>query len=251
MIYEFKPEEQQRKDREQLSLWQRVDRETYFHNLQLINKLVGVDTYEKVNEADRELSGLRYIELQKNPIKGNYDFEHLKAIHKYLFQDIYYFAGNPRDVDMEIDSITRFTSARRIEVEAKRIFTELGEKHNLIGLNKSEFCDNLASFMTDLNKLHPFREGNGRSKRAFVDQLAGNVGWSINWNDVSNSDWKYADECAFDSARDYGKPDLTYLKYNLDRAVVPVNTNSKPQVQRMSIDEFLSEMNDESGYEMD
>lgn len=223
--------EQQERDKQQLALYARIDKEAYFHNLQLINKLNGVETYSEVIEADRICSGTNELKLITDPIDGTFDAEHLKQIHKVLFQDIYYFAGDYRDVDMEIDSITRFTPARRLQAESDRIFNKLREDNFLKGLGKTEFCDKLAIFMTELNKLHPFREGNGRSKRIFIGQLAQNAGYVLDWTAVSASEWKYADECAFDSARDYGQADMTYLKINLDKA-------TKHKV--MSIDEFLT-----------
>ena len=75
-------------------------------------------------------------------------------------QDIYYFAGQLRDVDMEIDSITRFTPARRLGEEGEEIFGQLRKDNYFKGLDKGQFVKKMANFMTELNKLHPFREAN-------------------------------------------------------------------------------------------
>lgn len=61
----------------------------------LINKL-NIKNQERLHEAERAYTSARQAQLNKAPIKGNYDFDHLKAIHKYLFQDIYFWAGNGR-----------------------------------------------------------------------------------------------------------------------------------------------------------
>lgn len=238
MEYVTKTPQQQAKDIQDLALYQRIDPYSYFHYLQLTNKLEGVTEYSQVNEADRIFSAIRYRELQVAPIEGNFDKEHLCKIHEYLFQDIYYFAGKFRDVNMEIDSVTRFTPARRLSSEAERIFGELKKDNYLKNLDKEKFVDKLASFMTELNKLHPFREGNGRSKRVFVGQLAQEAGWELNWSAVEPKEWKFADECAFDSARDYGAPDLTYLKHNLNKTLTPINAATHRHV---TLSEFLSE----------
>ena len=58
----------------------------------LKNKLNITDSNE-LFEAEKELTAIRLRELQGNPIKGNFDFNHLKAIHKYIFQDVYDWAG--------------------------------------------------------------------------------------------------------------------------------------------------------------
>ena len=160
MRYEKKTEEEQAKDIQQIALYRRIDRESYFEELQLTNKLRGVITYEQVNEADRFFSGERYDELKVSPVEGNFDLKHLCKIHEYLFQDIYYFAGQLRDVDMEIDSITRFTSARRLGEKGEKIFGQLRKDNYFKGLDKGQFVKKMANFMTELNKLHPFREAN-------------------------------------------------------------------------------------------
>ena len=54
----------------------------------LINEL-GIINGKDLFEAERDLVSLRTLELNENPIKGDFDFDHLKAIHKYLFQDVY------------------------------------------------------------------------------------------------------------------------------------------------------------------
>ena len=49
-----------------------------------------------------------------------------------------------------------------------------------------------------------------------MSQLCENVGYELNWNAISQDEWKMAEECAFDSKRDYGIADTTYLEYNIN-----------------------------------
>ncbi len=217
----FKSQEQQEQDINSLELYKRIDPETYFHGLQLINKIEGADTYEKVNELDRILSHERYLELGKEPLQGNFDLAHFKAIHGYLFQDIYYFAGQLRDLPMEIDPVTRFVPPHRIQSSLDIFFEKLKQTDFLRGLDKDSFITQMAQRLTDINIIHPFREGNGRSKRVFFSELAKNAGYELDWERCAKEEWKFADECAFDSSRD-GKRDISYLKYLLDKAVSPL-----------------------------
>lgn len=221
MKIKFKSKEQQAQDISSLELYKRIDPETYFHGLQLINKIEGADTYEKVNALDRKLSLSRYGDLQKKPLEGNFDLAHLKAIHGYLFQDIYYFAGQLRDMPMQIDPVTRFVNPYKIESLLDVFFQKLQKSNFLKGLGKKSFITQMAQRLTDINIIHPFRDGNGRSKRVFFSELAKNAGYELNWYRCTNNEWKYADECAFDSSRD-GKRDISYLKYLLDKAVSPI-----------------------------
>ncbi len=89
--------------------------------------------------------------------------------------------------------------------------------------------------MTELNILHPFRDGNGRSKRAFVTQLASEAGYQINFSKVSSDQWHTADAAAFDNARD-GDYNDDYLQHLLSIAV------EKKQLLEKNASEDIMEM---------
>lgn len=65
----------------------------------LVNNF-GINNWEILQEAERNLTGFRMIEHWRNPIQGKFDFEHLKAIHYQFFQDLYSWAGKTRNVDI-------------------------------------------------------------------------------------------------------------------------------------------------------
>ena len=65
----------------------------------LINKL-NVTNEEDLFNLERELVSLRIYELNEKPLKGNFDFDYLKSIHKYLFQDVYRWAGDIRNCNI-------------------------------------------------------------------------------------------------------------------------------------------------------
>ncbi len=68
-----------------------------------------------------------------------------------------------------------------IESYAAEVFGNLAAENHLRGLDRSPFVDRLAHFLADVNSLHPFREGNGRTQRAFFAQLARDAGYDLNW----------------------------------------------------------------------
>lgn len=236
MEYTKKSEDEQKKDLEILARI-RWREDLYFHALQLRTKLVGVDTYEKVSQADRTVSWLRTSELKDSGASlGNFDLRHLCAIHEHLFQDIYYFAGKLRNVNMMIDEVVRFEDVKTLPGKLDKFFNNLKKENNLCGLDKEKFVSRMADCLTDINMLHPFREGNGRAKRLFFTGLAEQAGYHLDWDKASKEEWLYADESAFDSSKD-GKRNTDYLKVLLDRAVVPLKktTNSMQD----SWDEFM------------
>ncbi len=74
--------------------------EEYFYELKLTNKF-DIRDLDELNVLERDVTFLKDLSLQKNPIKGNFDFEHLKKVHRFLFDDIYYFAGQTREMNMQ------------------------------------------------------------------------------------------------------------------------------------------------------
>lgn len=163
----------------------------YFEELITKNKL-GISDYKEFENASKNLTMIRAHSLIKNPIKGKFDYKHLKAIHKYLFQDVFSWAGLDRfelglySPMFKGDSM--FCIGSYILNEANRIFNNLIKKNYFKGLDINDFAINLAEFIGDLNALHPFREGNGRSERIFINELAKNAGFNLDLGLISQKD---------------------------------------------------------------
>ncbi len=136
-----------------------------------------LDAFERLVTADRlRLLGLR-------PVKGNYNLKHLCDIHKFIFKDVYFFAGKLRDEDISKGSF-RFAHVKFIVPKANRLLRELRRENYLKGLLFDEFINKITNYFTELNVLHPFREGNGRSLREFIRCLALDAGYVIDWSKV-------------------------------------------------------------------
>lgn len=142
----------------------------------LMNKL-GITDQKKLCDFERRLTMLRIIELIDKPIKENFDFNHLKMIHKYIFQDLYDWAGEVRKVDIAKGNM--FCNMRFIDSQAEEIFGKLKKEKYLARLSEDEFIKKLAFYFSEINALHPFREGNGRSQREFIRSLALKNGYII------------------------------------------------------------------------
>lgn len=140
-----------------------------------------------LQDAEQVLSSQRLLELVAIPVLGNFDLEHLKKIHKYIFQDIYEFAGEIRTEDIS-KGITLFANWQHIEEYAVKLFLELEIEACLNGLSLHDFAERAAYYMAELNMLHPFREGNGRAIREFIRCLAVQCGYTLNWDTVSEKE---------------------------------------------------------------
>lgn len=142
----------------------------------LVNKL-NIHDNEKLANIERKLVLLKLYELRQNTRIGNFDIYHFLSIHEFLFEDIYPFAGKIRSEDISKDNF-RFAKWEYIENELNELLSKLS-KENLKDIPKEDFCKKLAFYMAELNVLHPFREGNGRTIREFIRQLAYVNGYNL------------------------------------------------------------------------
>lgn len=148
----------------------------------LINKF-DIRDEEKLNEVESVISSARYAEWDSAPKAHSFDFDHYKAIHCYLFSDIYDWAGEVRTVDISKKG-TQFAPVADIDLMAKAAFDRLKACNYFKGLPHGAFVDEIVDFYCVTNKLHPFREGNGRTQRAFLTQLIRNAGYNISFADM-------------------------------------------------------------------
>ncbi|EMG6610411.1 Fic family protein [Campylobacter jejuni] len=198
--------------------------EELFKRLITDNKL-GIKDEKLFDKESRKYTSQRIDELITSPIKGNFDYQHLKNIHKHIFQDAFHWAGKDR---MEVglsgfmskgDSL--FCSAEYIHGEAKKIFDNLA-KNNYLKNSKdlNHFAKDLANFTSDLNALHPFREGNGRTQRIFLNELAKNAGYKLDLNLISKEKMIEASieamECRNGKLEAVIKSNLKNFRQNLD-----------------------------------
>ena len=110
-----------------------------------------------------------------------------KAIHQCLLSDLYPWAGKTRTCDLAKQS-TMFCKPEFIESQAKQIFQNLQENNYYAGLPVTEYADKLACAYGDVNMLHPFREGNGRSQKILFQGIAAKVGYRICWERISKAE---------------------------------------------------------------
>jgi cell filamentation protein len=151
---------------------------------------------EDLDAYEGELSTLRSIEILENPIAGQFDLAHLQRIHLALFQDVYDWAGKFRTVDISRGN-SRFANVRFIESAANEIFNKLARENWLKGLNADLLSKRLAHYLSEINALHPFREGNGRVQRIFISQLSQTAGYQLNYSDLEQEQIYHAMELAF------------------------------------------------------
>jgi cell filamentation protein len=148
----------------------------------LRNKL-GIADGALLAQAEASYTLTRIGELANQPVAGNIDLAHLQAIHHFIFQDIYDWAGQIRLVDIQKGS-SYFAHYSYIVSQATALFTQLAQEHHLRGLPPDAFSRRAAYYLGEINVLHPFREGNGRTQRIFFNDLARQAGYSLDWTQI-------------------------------------------------------------------
>lgn len=137
--------------------------------------------------AEEEITLIKQMELLKNPIKGNFSKTHLMNIHKFIFEDIYAFAGKIRREQIS-KADTMFYPPNLINRELDKLFAKIKEENMFKETDEKKNFDNLAYVMAQLNLIHPFREGNGRSVREFIRLMAKRMGYDLNWGNIGRDE---------------------------------------------------------------
>ncbi|SFJ88139.1 Fic/DOC family protein [Bradyrhizobium sp. cf659] len=109
---------------------------------------------------------------------GKLTYPHYRAIHRHLFQDVYDWAGKIRTVRISKGG-SMFCYPERIDREMSKLFSALAGQKQFKGLTHDEFATKAAHFLAELNAIHPFREGNGRTQLTFLTLLAETAGHSL------------------------------------------------------------------------
>jgi cell filamentation protein len=126
--------------------------------------------------------------IESGTPKGNFDLPHLQNIHRHLFQDVYTWAGEIRKVDMHKGG-SQFHPCERIEVGMADVHKRLSQQQYLKQLQQSDFAKEAAEYIGDVNRLHPFREGNGRTQLQYLKQLGEQAGHSIDLSRFKRESW--------------------------------------------------------------
>jgi cell filamentation protein len=152
----------------------------------LINTL-NIINHDELAEAELAFTAFRYSEYSSSiTFLSEFDLNHFKNLHFHLFQDVYDWAGKIRTVDISKGS-TRFCTCSRVEAELNK---QLSRIHALDWKNqKTGFFNEITDIFCELNVIHPFREGNGRTQRFFFEELYFFFGKSLSWPDISKDEW--------------------------------------------------------------
>lgn len=159
----------------------------------LINTLNITDAQE-LQAAERDLSELAAMDIEFS--EPPYDFAYWCSLHKQLFSDIYEWAGEVRTIDIS-KANTHLCHCRYIKKEASKLLSEISNDNDFVNLSREQLISKLAEYYSELNVIHPFRDGNGRAQRVLFEHLVINCGFQISFEGISAEEWINANIMGF------------------------------------------------------
>lgn len=147
----------------------------------LTNRLA-ITTPEALATAVSECTSRRLAELQASPIRGGFDSSHLQEIHRYLYQDVFDWAGELRRVEKgDVPSAD-------LENSLNRLFDRLSRENLLRGLDKDTWTRRATDHIDELRSLHPFLAGNDLAIQEFTTELARKNNLQLEWREAPETD---------------------------------------------------------------
>ena len=141
----------------------------------LRNKL-GITDPAALSRAATDSTALRLFELQATPVRGGFDSTHLQAIHHYIYQDLYDWAGELRPID------AGNVPASQVEKSLNSVLDRLSRENYLKGLSGEEWSRSASAYIYDLGMIQPFLAGNQIALQEFAVELARKNNLSLQWD---------------------------------------------------------------------
>lgn len=187
---------------------------SYLPNSRVFENLLNITDGQKLRQKESDFTFVRSFELFQTPslIPKTFDFNHLKQIHKYVFQDLYSWAGKPRSFNMAKNGDV-FTPANQLPIFEKEVFSRslsLVKDFQNDEVFEVDIPVRLARCLGIINIYHPFPEGNGRTQRIFISILAREVGFNVDWRLVAK--WEMVEVFKSVHLGDYNHLDALMLR---------------------------------------
>lgn len=162
----------------------------------LKNKFNSVDPTE-LTQLAADFASVRSSQLLLRPTTGKFDIPHLRAIHRYIFQDIFPWAGDFREVTTSRTNSFGFPPPQFIIPSLETIFTALRTENHLKQLDPDRFALRAGHYLGEINAVHAFREGNGRAQREFLRTLALTAGHRLVWTGLQPEENNHASRISY------------------------------------------------------
>ncbi len=135
-----------------------------YENSEVLINYLDIHNTKDLLHYEAKITAAKSLGLRQKGITGNFDKAHYLSIHQYLFEDIYPFAGKLREENISKGEF-RFAQWEYVEQELDKLLQQLKRENFLEGLEKEQLAKRLAYYLSEINVLHPFREGNRKNEQ--------------------------------------------------------------------------------------
>jgi len=146
--------------------------------------IAGIRDWRRLADFEANSTFTRLVELQAKGLKGKFDVAHLRAIHKYIFQDVFDWAGEFRTVNISKGG-NFFGAASFVGPALEDVLQKLPRENYLRQLDAENLARRAGYYLGEINAVHPFREGNGRTQREYIRQLGLQAEYRIDWGRIT------------------------------------------------------------------
>ena len=152
---------------------------------------------KEIARQEGALTWVRIGELDDDPVQGDFDAAHLREIHRRIFQDLPHYAPGEyrpeapahikaRGLEAGVHRYyVHYAHRSKVDAGIEKVLSDFGGPDTLRNLDAETFSQRMSKLYADLDYLHPFREGNSRTLRAFTAQLARAAGYELNWGNTN------------------------------------------------------------------
>ena len=176
----------------------------------VLRNILDIRDPQQLAAFEANATATRLIELADGPIVGHFDVAHVKAIHRYIFQDVFRWAGQFRTINISKGGHL-FGVAAFVEPALNEVLRKLAGERYLKGSDLRKFATRAGFYTGEINAIHPFRDGNGRVQREFIRELATLAGFSIDWSKVTREQMTVASVESFKTGDSSGMAALIEL----------------------------------------
>ncbi|WP_394885018.1 Fic/DOC family protein [Clostridium butyricum] len=210
-----------------------------YKDIDVMKNKLNIKDQEKLESAEAAITVSKLLQITDFE-NGSFNIEKLKAIHKYIFGDIYEWAGEFRKMNIEkservLNGLSvKYSDYRNVEKDAEKVIDKLNSVNNWSNLSLDQQAEKLSNFTAELWRVHCFREGNTRTTITFIELFAKSNGIEINKTLLKNNSAYVRDSLVLSSIDEYSESQ--YLTRIIKDTIQPIQGDN---IRKKIIDVYI------------
>lgn len=210
-----------------------------YKDIDVMKNKLNIKDQEKLESAEAAITVSKLLQITDFE-NGSFNIEKLKAIHKYIFGDIYEWAGEFRKMNIEkservLNGLSvKYSDYKNVEKDAEKVIDKLNSVNNWSNLSLDQQAEKLSNLTAELWRVHCFREGNTRTTITFIELFAKSNGIEINKTLLKNNSAYVRDSLVLSSIDEYSESQ--YLTRIIKDTIQPIQGDN---IRKKIIDVYI------------